>query len=298
MFVRPLHLLTRSRCPRAGMDPLAWPAGLRSFRHARHRSLLGQALGVSSLIVGACLAPALQAQPATFDGTVAVGSQLVDRGQVLVADTPVVQGAVSWTFPAGETASAGWSLGLSGSTRARAPGRLAEALAQATRYWPLSDAWQMQAGVLYYKYPGRGHSRAFDRAETGVSWSYRDVLTMGLSAIYVIGAHGRQPRVAADLNAHWPMADHFYISAGAGIAQSLMASYSSYRHEYASYGGYARERPYAPDSGLYGYGHVGLLWGNGPWRVELDRMLAGPKTRREWNALGAPPWVATISRSL
>lgn len=254
------------------------------------------------LLMSACLPPALDAQPTTFGGTVAISSQLVDRGQAITGDAPTLQGAASWTFPAAETASqtlpSGWSLGLSGSTEVRSPGRIVDALAQASRYWSLPGDWQMQVSLLYYKYPGNAGSRSFDRTETGVNWSYRDVLTFGLSAIYVIGAKNRQPRGAADINLHWPLARHFSFSAGAGITQSLTAPYSPYRHDYTKSRGHA----YASHSDSvranhYSYGHVGLLWSSGPWRVELDRIIAAPEAQQQWTNLGASPWVATISRS-
>jgi uncharacterized protein (TIGR02001 family) len=236
------------------------------------------------LAVGSCLPQALHAQSATFNGTAALSSELIDRGQAITGDTPILQGAASWTYPAG------WSLGLSASTEVRSPGRVVEALAQASRYWSLSGDWQMQTGVLYYRYPGNTHSKAYDRAETGVSWTYRDVLTFGMSAIYVIDAPNSQPRGAADLSFHWPLVWHFSLSAGAGVAQPIIAPYTSYR--------YGQAVPYGYDhAGLHGYGHAGLLWANGPWQIEVDRIMADDATQRQWANLGASPWVATISWS-
>jgi hypothetical protein len=173
-----------------------------------------------------------------------------------------------------------------------------EALAQASRYWSLSSDWQMQVSLLYYRYPGSGGgSRAFDRTEAGVSWSYRDVLSLGLSAIHVIGAKSEQPRGAADLNLHWPLARHFSLSAGAGITQSLVAPYSPYHHGYKNpYGHAYASHAHSARANHYSYGQVGLLWSNGPWRIELDRIVAAPETQ-QWANLGASHWVATISRS-
>ncbi|OOG56927.1 hypothetical protein B0E48_10640 [Rhodanobacter sp. C03] len=255
-----------------------------------------------SLAIAACLSMPLHAQT-TFNGIAALSSQLVDRGQAITGDTPILQGAASWTFAtegtASQTLSSGWSLGLSGSTEVRSPNRLVEAMAQASRYWSLSSDWQMQVSLLYYRYPGStGGSKAFDRAETGVNWSYRDVLTFGLSAIHVIGEKSQQPRGAADINLHWPLARHFSLSAGAGITQSLTAPYSPYHHVYA--GPYSRA--YANQAGSaranhYSYGHVGLLWSHGPWWIELDRIMKAPEAQQQWATLGASPWVATISRS-
>jgi uncharacterized protein (TIGR02001 family) len=260
---------------------LAW---LHHLGHSvRGDAVARTRLGLMSMTIATCLSMPLHAQSTTFNGTAALSSELVDRGQAITGNTPIVQAAASWST------ATGWSLGVSGSTKVRSPGRIVEALVQASRDWSLSSDWQMQANLLYYKYPGENRSRAYDRAETGVAWSYRDVLTFGLSAIYVIGARDQHPRGAADLSFHWPLARHLSLSAGVGVAQPLMAPYTPY-HGYSSYYDYNR-------TGLHGYGHAGLLWSNGSWRMEIDRIMADPGTQRQWASLGASPWVATISRS-
>ncbi|MFC5436112.1 hypothetical protein ACFPME_06050 [Rhodanobacter umsongensis] len=226
----------------------------------------------------------LHAQSTTFSSTVALSSQLFDRGQAITGHTPILQGAAAWTFPTG------WSLGVSAGAAAHSPGRLVEALAQLSRHWSLSSDWQLQASLLYYRYPGTTRYGASDRIETGLGGTYRDVLTVGLSAIYVLGPDGHRPRGAADVNLHWPLAGRFSFSAGTGVAQSLGASYRPRRYGYWRTRGQAR-------TGLTHYGHVGLLWGDGPWRIELDRIFADPATRRQWSYQDASPWVATVSRS-
>ncbi len=277
--------MTDYRFPRAAMCLRDRPVDSRHPDGAtRGESIIRKGFGFTLLAVGIGLSPALDAQSTTFNGTVALSSQLVDRGQAITGNTPIVQGAASWTFPAG------WSLGLSGGAAVRSPGRLAEALVQGSRHWTLSNDWQMQASLLYYRYSSGNRGGTSDRAETGLNWTYRDVLTLGVSAIYVLGAEGHRPRGAADLSLHWPLAEHLSLSAGAGVAQSLAASYRPYRYDQA--------RSYRPDrAGLSNYGHVGLLWTQGPWRIELDRIMADPETRRQRYYLGASPWVATISRS-
>lgn len=255
----------------------------RPAHRPRFDGRLRDAVLALTLLVGGQLPLAVHAQSTAFNGTVALSSQLVDRGQAITGNTPVLQAAAAWTFPAG------WSAGLSaGATHA--PGRVVEALAQVSRHWAVSGDWQLQASLLYYRYPGMGRYGPSDRTETGLDWTYRDVLTVGVSAIYVLGPGGHRPRGAADLNVHWPLAGHFAFSAGAGVAQSLATPYRSYR------GSYARRYRRA-DTGLGSYGHVGLLWSNGPWRIEVDRLVADPTIRRQWDRLGASPWVATISRS-
>lgn len=261
----------------------------RTWLHRRNGGIRGTAvtrthLGFMSVAMAACFSTPLHAQSTTFSGAAALSSGLFDRGQAITGNTPVLQGAASLT------SATGWSLGLSGSTELRSPGHLVEALVQVSRDWSLSSDWQMQASLLYYRYPGENGSRASDRAETGIHWTYRDVLTLGLSAIDVIGAREHQLSGAADLSFHWPLAWHFSLSAGVGVAQPTLAPYTRYRNGYSSY----RDSDH---SGLHGYGHAGLLWSNGPWQIELDRIMADPAAQRQWAAMDASPWVATISRS-
>ena len=223
-----------------------------------------------------CFSAPLHAQSTGLTGVAGLSSQLVDRGMAITPDTPTFQGAVSWSSPAG------WSFSLSGSSELRSPGRVVEATAEVSRYWSLSTDWQMQASLLYYSYPSTPSSRVYDRAETSVDWIYRDVLTFGVSAIHVFGGREHQPRGAADVDLHWPLPWNFSLSTGAGIAQSLVAPNSPYNYDKAS---------------VYHYGHAGLTWETGPWRVELDRILVERSARRYWRNLSASPWVATISRS-
>jgi uncharacterized protein (TIGR02001 family) len=259
----------------------------KSIFHSKHGGSSGRRLGVDGLsppsrraafllALATCFSAPLHAQSTGLTGVAGVSSQLVDRGVAITPDTPTFQGAVSWSSPAG------WSFSLSGSSELRSPGRVVEATAEASRYWSLSTDWQMQASLLYYSYPSTPSSRVYDRAETSVDWIYRDVLTFGVSAIHVFGGRDHQPRGAADIDLHWPLPWNFSLSTGAGIAQSLVAPNGPY-----NYG----------KSSVYRYGHAGLTWETGPWRVELDRILVERGARRYWGNLSASPWVATISRS-
>ena len=216
----------------------------------------------------------LHAQSAGLSGVVALSSQLVDRGQAVTPSTPILQGAASWT------SASGWSLGLSGSTELRDPGQVIETLAQASHYWSLSSDWQMQTGLLYYNYPGNSRSSAYNRAELGVSWIYRDVLTFGLSAAHVFRTRSQRPRAAADVDFHWPLAWHFSLSAGAGIAQTLIRTRPPYSYNQPSH---------------YTYGHIGLMWGQGPLRMELDHIQTDLETAGRRGNLDVSPWVATVS---
>jgi len=235
------------------------------------------ATDLAMLILAACPSGALHAQSAGVQGEVALSSQLVDRGVAVTPATPILQGAVSWASPSG------WSLGVSGSTETRSPGHLVEALAQASRSWVLSSDWQMQAGLLYYDYPGNSRSRAYDRAELGVSWIYRDILTFAVSGARVLHTDDHRTRGAADLDFHWPLAWHFSLSAGAGIAQTLMPAHGRYSYGVANH---------------YAYGHAGLIWSDGPWRVDFEHIANDQDVRwSRHNPSTVANWVTTISRS-
>jgi hypothetical protein len=233
-------------------------------------------LGLATLLAAAGLPPVLHAQSASFGGTAALSSQLVDRGLAVTSATPVLQAAGTVSFPA-----AGWSLGVSGSAEARSPGRVVEALAQASRAWTLGDAWQMQAGLLYYTYPSdHARARLYDRNELALGWSYRDVLSFGVSAIRATHGENHRLRGAADLDLRWPLALGVSLTAGAGVAQGPSWPYG---YDYTT---------------RYGYGHAGLMWDNGPWRLELERVVVGNRQVR--GGPGRPdlsPWVATLSWS-
>lgn len=268
-----------------GRRPPRWtrPAGSRCThpRAAAARRHHALACGIA-VAAAACLPCGLHAQSASLNGTLALGSELVDRGQAITAATPVLQGAASWNF------AQGWSVGVSASTEVRSAGQLVEAIAQVTRYWQVADDWQLQASLLYYKYPGSARSGALDRTEAGIHWTYRDVLTAGVSGIYVAGVHNHGPRAAFDLGLHWPLAPRLYFAAGLGIAEPAVATY--YDDNYTRPTGYAR-------TGFHAYGQVGLLWSSGAWQVELDRLFTDGATRDRWRDLGTSPWVATIAWS-
>lgn len=239
-----------------------WLATVPTRSCARRACLVALLLGGSSGV--------LHAQSSSFGGVVAVSNQLVDRGLAVTPKTPVVQGALTWTTPSG------WSLGLSASSETRSPGQIVEALAQASYAWSLSSDWQMQTGLLYYRYGNDSHWRIYDRVELAANWIYRDVLTLGVSAAQLIHTGGRGPRGAADIGFRWPLVWNLSVSAGVGTAQYLIP-------------------PYERDYPRYQYGHAGLVWENEGWRVELNHIMTehAPRPR------GSPavsPWNATVSR--
>lgn len=244
---------------------------------------LRRRLALAALATGAGLPWAAQAQTAVVNGTVALSSQLVDRGLAITPDTAILQAAGSVTLPSG------WAFGASASGEVRDLSPLAEAFVQASRYWRIAPDWQFQAGLIYYDYPSRGDG-AFNRLEGSGNWIYRDVLTFGISAIKPTGGSSRKLRGAADVDFHWPLPWELSLSAGAGYAQTQVPYYRTYANGHGSYGYHGGDRVNS-----YGYGHLGLIWSHGPWRAEVDRMLVD-HTMRDEN-LAASPWVATVSFS-
>jgi len=230
-----------------------------------------RAFWVATLAAG-LLVP-VQARAGQLSGTVSLASQLVDRGLAITSATPALQGGVAWT------SSSGWSLGLSGGVELRPPAHVAESVARVARTWTVSETWRMQVDMVYYHYAGRLHANVY---EPGVYWVYRDVLTFGLSGVYVASADEHRLHPAADLNFHWPVGGGLFISGGLGIAR------------YAVPYGYPDERYHM---GYYRYGQAGLLWSHGAWQVELDRVAIDPGSRRYLRSVAASPWLVILSRS-
>ena len=259
---------------RAGAEPQRGTAPCRHRHHSIGGVPLGPAARIVVTVIAACLLAPARARAGDLNGTVSLASQLVDRGLAITSATPALQGGVAWTTPSG------WSLGLSGGIELRSPGHVAESVARVARAWTLSENWRMQVDIVYYHYAGRLHANVY---EPGVYWVYRDVLTFGLSGVYVASADEHRLHPAADLNFHWPLAGGFSISGGFGIAR------------YAVPYGYPSSERY--HMGYYRYGEAGLLWSHGAWQVELDRVAIDPGSRRYLRRFAASPWLLTLSRS-
>lgn len=223
------------------------------------------------LLLAAMLCPALAAKAADLGGAVAINSQLVDRGIAITSRTPVVQGSVYWA-PA-----AGWSLDLSAAVETRSPEQLLESGIALSRHWTLSDRWQAQASLSYYRYRYAVDDKEWDveRTEASVGWTYRDMLTFSLSASRMPG--GGRVYGAADVTVQHSLSEHFALSGGLGIAQPPRFD-----------DGQAR-------SGHYRYGHAGLIWSRGSWSIELDRVATSANVPRPWGGPRVSPWVATLS---
>ena len=225
-------------------------------------------------ILAACLLVPVHARAGQWAGQVSLASQLVDRGLAITPPAPALQGAVAWTT------TSGWSLGVSGGIELRSPGHLAAAVARIGRAWTLSPNWRMQADLVYYHYAGRLDADVY---EPGLYWLYRDVLTFGVSGIHVVGTEGHELHPATDLNFHWPLGRNFALSAGLGIARYAVP-----------YGHSPHERYH---TGYYRYGQAGLIWSQGAWQVELDRVVVDSGAHGYLEGRVASPWLATISRS-
>lgn len=220
----------------------------------------------SALLV---LAPACRAQPVEWQGELAAASELIDRGLAIGPRRALVQAQVSGYF------GARWSASLAASVQ---DSRLhnTRVLARLGRSWALSSDWQAEAALGYYAYPGDGRYRSFDRSEFGVSAGYRDLLSIGLTAIHYPAWRGSRAGLhwAADLGLRWPLAESWSATASLGRADVPM--YSSLR---------------------YTYGSLGLAWQQGRWRAELNRLGASADSQGWAGDLAQWRWSATIARN-
>lgn len=219
----------------------------------------------------------LHAQQRQVGGELALASQLVDRGLAITPATPVLQGAVSWMSPGG------WSFGLAGGVALRSPDRPVLLLARASRSWALSADWLAQGSLVYYDY----RSAIPDRVDASVSITYRDMLTVGFSALRADGQAGQRLLGAADLAVSYPLARRVSLSAGAGVAQVAAGHYGPGSAPYPAYGYHPVRR--------YGYGSLGLAWGDGPLRLRVDRHMNSLGERQVYGTRASADWVATLS---
>lgn len=265
MTARPRRHIPISRAPRITRRP-------------------GAVLWLAAVAAQACLPAVVNAQ-SRVDGRIALSSQLVDRGLAITRATPILQGAVSWA------SSSGWSLGAAGAVETRSPGTPVMALARASRAWAPSSEWQAQASLLYYDYRVAAMP---DRLDANLYFTYRDLLSFGVSAIRVDNPQApRRVTGAADATLSWPVSRHLSLAAGAGIGQATITTYGSRRPPYL----YGAARAYRYDHvRSYAYGSLGLAWSDGAWRLQVDRNMNSLGDRRVYGAR-APGWVATLSRA-
>ncbi len=230
----------------------------------------------------ACLCAPLPAQSLRTTGEVAVASQLVDQGLALTPGTPVLQGSIAWASPGG------WSFGVAAAVEARAPTEPVLSVARVSRAWLPSGDWLVQAAMLHYDYRPDGGQGMPDRSVATLSLAYRDTVSLGVSASRLGGDMANRVLGAADVGISWPLTARTSLSAGAGVAQAPASRY------YARY----RSRRYGPGPvRVYGYGSLGLVWRDGPWRLQLDRTANSLGDRSVYGARASQEWVATCSRA-
>ncbi|HJU25074.1 MAG TPA: hypothetical protein VJ722_00220 [Rhodanobacteraceae bacterium] len=218
------------------------------------------------------LAAPAGARAGDVSGAVGLTSQLVDRGVAITEPGPVLEGLVAWNSPNG------WSAAAAAAAEGRS-GHVAQGLVRVAKAWSLPGDWQMQASLQYYHYSGFARLNAY---EAGLAWTYRDLVTLSAAEIYAPDSRYRV-RPAVDLNIHWPLPQHFFLTAGLGYTRYVISRYAHHR-EYE-----VRD--------FYPYAQAGLGWSDGPWRVELNRVVLRGEVRRHLDRQAASPWLATIAWS-
>jgi hypothetical protein len=207
------------------------------------------------------------AQPLQWAGQLAAATELTDRGLLIGPRRPTLQ--------AGLTAAhdQGWALSLSASTPLGAL-RQGRVLAQISRYRRLSDDWQVEGGLAYYAYPGDATAGNGNRWELQSGASYRDVLSVGLTALHYPAWPGRRAGLqwAVDLGLRWPMAAGWSVTASLGRADLPPVPQRHYR-----------------------YGGLGLAWQGDAWRLELNRLGSDATARRVMGPAGQSRWSATAT---
>lgn len=188
-----------------------------------------------------CAPAAAQGWAGSAEAT--LGSDLTERGISPWPGQPVVQGLL------GLTDGADWSVSLSATAPlARTEGAEALWVLRGTRYGMVGNDWQWRASLASYAYT-RGDWRGYDRSELTLGGSWRDLLSLELSATRPHEVDQR-PTWAADLGLRWPLGGGFSAAAGLGRAELV---------------GWPRW--------CYTYGDAGLQWQQGPWRASLRALM-------------------------
>jgi len=238
--------------------------------------------------MAAGLSASVHAESSQVSGQVALASQLVDRGLAITPATPILQGSVSWS------PSTRWSLGLAAGAEVRSPDSPVITLARVSHDWAPAGDWHARVSLLYYDYGTSSRAYAADRVDASLYFTYRDVLTFSLSAMRPVGEGNDRLLGAADLDVRWPLAQHVSLSAGAGIAQTSGSPYDGSPYGQDGYRSYGDRHDQLR---LYGYGQLGLAWSNGPWHLELDRVVSSLATQQTRDSRASSRWVATLSWS-
>lgn len=223
--------------------------------------------GLCAAIGAAACTREVQAQSREWAAELAVSSELTERGAVLGQRRPVLQGSAS-VYDA-----SGWSVGgtLTVQHRSQANSRL---IVHAAQDWVLGNDWQSRASLLYYAYPSDRASRVFDRAEAGLSLSFRDLWVFGVSMYrYPHARTDSAPmRWTIDVGTRWPLNEQFSVTAALGQA---------------------RVQP----RGDYLYGSAGLTWQHKAWRAELNYLDTDRNALTVLNSPARGHWSTTLTHS-
>lgn len=202
-----------------------------------------------TLLAGASAVQPAGAQPLQLAGEASLGSDFTQRGVWLWPGRPVAQAAVLLS------GASRWSLGLA-ATAPLGYGAARQVVAHASVYWPLAADWQAQARLAGYRYPGSSDPNNYDRSETTLAATYRDLWSVAISVSRLSG-EGSRLYGAVDLGLRWPLSERFALAAGWGRAE-LVAWPGIY----------------------YSYADVGLNWHDGPWRAGLRYLGPASSVRR------------------
>ncbi len=217
--------------------------------------------------LGLLAAGQASAQPGPWSGQLAAATELSDRGLVIGPRKPTLQASVTGVI------DRRWILGLSAS----APvgyGRQGRLLAQVGRYAPLSDDWQVEAGLGYYGYPGDSVAGRGNRWELTAGASWRDLFSGNLTALHYPAWPGQRAGLqwALDLAGRWPIAGGWSATFSLGRA----------------------DLPVLPDR-RYSYAGIGLAWQADGWRFEFNRLGASATARAIMGQAAQARWSASTS---
>jgi hypothetical protein len=231
---------------------------MTSVARMRERCLAGAVLLVLAQ-AGCCQ------QSAGVSGTLTLASEFADRGLQLGLREPALEGEVS--LPLAGPWSASLAVGVQDE-----PAREHRVAARVTRYWALSNDWQLDAGLGWYDHRSAQDARHYRYAEAGASVAFRDLLSLGLATRQYAG-EGGPLRWALDVGARWPIAHAWSLNGSVGWAQLPVLSTHGYR-----------------------YTSAGIGWQRQSWSTGLNR-IATDATARDWLGDAARSrWSAFIAK--
>jgi uncharacterized protein (TIGR02001 family) len=184
-----------------------------------------------------------------FGGSLAVTSDYVYRGVTQTYGRPAVQADLHYA------ATAGWSVGLWGSTIElnRWDGRTVELDAYAGYRWQLSDDWSAKTSVVHYDYPWNGSRVRYDYNELVGSIGFRNRAFLTVAWSFDASRYSTRG----------------YVTDGNSIAYDAALSLPLRYSLTANFGlGYYDLRRLI-DTG-YAYWNIGLGFDRFPWRLDVS----------------------------